>query len=274
MFDVSDAARLRQRSRVAGGMLLLFMLFSFSACGDGKSDSSLPKNLEMKQDKAPGIARINPTPKDPGPNEHAPQDSTTLVTDDWPQFRGPGFRSTTDQSFPLEWDIDQGVFWKSGLPGRGASSPIVSGDRIYLTAFDGFGLTVNETGDYRKLRHHLLCFEKKSGKPVWQREITGTSLLQKMNPELVRHGFASSTPVTDGDKIFAFFGVTGVFAFDRDGNLLWQRNTGLNTHYFGSSSSPILHDQLLIVNASLESDTIYALDKNTGARSLENSGNQ
>ena len=190
---------------------------------------------------------------------------TDQQSTDWQQFRGPGFASTTSSRFPLQWDVDQGIFWKQGLPGRGASSPIVSGDRIYLTAYSGFGLTVENAGDFKNLRHHLLCLDRATGKPLWQREITGTSLKQKINNELARHGFASSTPVTDGENVYVSFGVTGVFAFDRDGNSLWQRNVGLNTHYFGSSASPLLHGDLLIVNASLESKTIYALNKNTGA---------
>lgn len=190
---------------------------------------------------------------------------TEKATVDWKHFRGPGFQSTTSANFPLQWDIDQGIFWKQGLPGRGASSPVVSGDRIFLTAYSGFGLTVENAGDFKNLRHHLLCFDRGAGKPLWQREITGTSLKQKMNPELARHGFASATPVTDGQNVYVSFGVTGVFAFDRDGNSLWQRNVGLNTHYFGSSSSPLLHGDLLIVNASLESKTIYAINKSTGA---------
>lgn len=184
---------------------------------------------------------------------------------EWPQFRGRDFSSSVPDAFRLEWAEDGGIKWKAELPGRGASTPIVVGDRVFVTAFDGFGLTVEEAGDYRSLRHHILCFDKNSGKPIWHREITGTSLLQKMNPELVRHGFASSSPVSDGQNLYVFFGVTGVFAFDLNGDFLWQRNLGLETHYFGSSASPILYRDLLIVNASIESDTVYALDKNTGA---------
>ena len=191
----------------------------------------------------------------------AVQDAST----EWPQFRGRDFSSSVSDDFRLEWATDNGIEWKAELPGRGASSPIVVGDRVFVTAFDGFGLTVENAGDYRSLRHHILCFDKNSGKSIWHREITGTSLLQKMNPELVRHGFASSTPVSDGQNIYVFFGATGVFAFDLNGEFLWERNLGLETHYFGSSASPILYRDLLIVNASIESDTVYALDKKTGA---------
>ena len=194
------------------------------------------------------------------------QSTKTNINDrqDWRQFRGPDARSAVAAEYPLRWDIDKGVLWKQGLPGRGASSPIVSGDRIFLTAYDGYGLTAEKIGDVTDLRHHLLCLDRATGRPIWQREIAGTHLKQNMNPELARHGFASATAVTDGENVFVSFGVTGVFAFDKDGNELWQRNVGLNTHYFGSSASPILYGNLLIVNASIESGKIYALDKKTG----------
>ncbi len=192
-----------------------------------------------------------------------PPDSADRV--DWPNFRGPEFRSRTDRSLPIEWSADAGVRWKSELPGRGASSPIVSGDRILLTAYSGFGEDIEDPGDFLNLRHHLLCFERAAGELTWEREITGTHLKQKMNPELGRHGFASSTPVTDGNSVFAFFGVTGLFAFDMQGQLQWQQNLGLETHYFGSSASPILFENLVIVNASIESKSVFAFDKSTGS---------
>ena len=190
--------------------------------------------------------------------------TTASYGQEWRQFRGPDFRSEVAAVYPLQWDIDEGVIWKQGLPGRGASSPIVSSNRIFLTAYDGYGLTAENIGDANDLRHYLLCLDRETGRPIWQREITATRLKQKMNPELARHGFASATAVTDGENVFVSFGGTGVFAFDKHGNNLWQRNLGLNTHYFGSSASPILYGDLLIVNASIESSTIYALDKKTG----------
>lgn len=195
----------------------------------------------------------------------ASTDDKKAAVVDWPNFRGPDFQSVTTADLPLNWDLDQGIRWKSGLPGRGASSPVIHGDRIWLTAYDGFGLSAEDPGDFHDLRHHLLCFEKQTGTPLWQREINGTHLEQKINPELARHGFASSTPVTDGEKVFAYFGVTGIFAFDVDGNPLWQRNLGLETNYFGSSASLLLHEDLVIVNASIESETVFALNKDTGA---------
>lgn len=209
---------------------------------------------------SPGDSESNPV------SQQAPTTPASMEVDHWPHFRGPEFRSTTGgQHFPTTWAMDDGILWKSELPGRGASSPIVQADHIYLTAYDGFGLNLEDPGDYQNLRHHLLCFDRQTGEPVWQREIQGTDLKQTVNPELIKHGFASATPATDGEHVYAWFGVTGVFAFDRDGRELWHRNLGLETNYFGSSASPMLYKDLVIVNASIESQRIYALNRDTGA---------
>lgn len=234
---------------------------SGAVSGDSKDGDSKSTRKSGNSEKAIQAGKQKPTADQP----IADQPIADQPAADWLQFRGPDFRSEISSTFPLEWGMDNGIAWKQGLPGRGASSAVIAGDRIFLTAYDGFGLTAEDAGDYRNLRHHLLCLDRETGQPIWHREMTGTSLKQKMNPELARHGFASGTPVTDGENVYVFFGVTGVFAFDQEGTLLWQRNVGLNTHYFGSSSSPVLHGDLLIVNASLESKTIYALNKHTGA---------
>ena len=182
----------------------------------------------------------------------------------WAQFRGPGGNSTSAVALPEKWGVNTGIRYIQGLPGRGASTPIFFGDQIFLTAYSGYGLSAKNPGDPTKLEHHLIALERDSGKPIWMRTVKGTSLKQRMNPELARHGFASSTPATDGENVYAFFGVTGVYAFKNDGTPLWQRNVGLGTNYFGSSASPVLYENLCIVNASIESNTIYAFDKQTG----------
>ena len=89
-------------------------------------------------------------------------------------------------------------------------------------------------------------------------------LTQKLNDTVLGHGFASSTPVSDGELVYTFFGPTGVFAFDMEGNLVWEQNVGWQFNFFGSSASLTTHKDLLIVNASIENQTIYALDKKTG----------
>lgn len=183
----------------------------------------------------------------------------------WPVFRGPNANATVLNRLPEQFSAERGVAWTSGLPGRGASSPVVFDERVYLTAYSGYGISADEPGELKNLRHHVICFDALDGKPLWEREIKATALSQKVNPELLRHGFASSTPATDGKSVFAWFGVTGLFAFDHNGKFLWQRKLGLDTHYFGSSASLVLFEDLVIVNASIESRSIYGVDKATGA---------
>jgi outer membrane protein assembly factor BamB len=192
-------------------------------------------------------------------------ESSRTETGNWPVFRGPNANSTVANRLPEQFSEERGLVWNCGLPGRGASSPILFEDRVFLTAYTGYGISAEQPGELKNLGHHVICVDSLDGKPLWEREIKATAIQQKINPELLRHGFASSTPATDGKTVFAWFGVTGLFAFDCDGKLLWQRNLGLETHYFGSSASLVLFDDLVIVNASIESRTIYGVEKATGA---------
>ena len=230
------------------------MILSVGSVGCGKpSDDPIAENTtDVSSADSPSVETEAPLPP------------PTKPTEPWPQFRGPDGSSATSVALPEKWDVDDGIAWVQGLPGRGASSPIFYDDHIFVTAYSGYGLSAKAPGDPTKLEHHVIAVQRDSGKPIWTRTIKGTSLKQRMNPELARHGFASSTPATDGENVYTFFGVTGVFAFKVDGTPLWQRNVGIATNYFGSSASPVLYKNLCIVNASIESDTIYAFDKQTG----------
>ena len=107
----------------------------------------------------------------------------------------------------------------------------------------------------------MLCLQLNSGEQVWQRTI------QPVLPESERvrdHGYAAATPATDGEAIYVFFGKTGVLKFDLDGKQLWQSSVGDGTHGWGSGTSPVLFDKLVIVNASVESNSLVALDQETG----------
>ena len=236
------------------GVLVIGLIGAIlSGCSSEQADNFAARSQHssapvLVQDQTPSLAQ-----------------SATPGQHNWPVFGGGGLWSTTATQLPTQWDEQQGIAWVAELPGRGASSPIVSDERLFLTSFTGYGMDAAEPGDYRNLRHHLLSFDANTGRVIWQREIVPTALRQEMNPNLARHGFASSTPVTDGKRVFAWFGASGLFAFDVSGDLLWQRNLGLGTKHFGSSASPLLHDNFVIVNASIESNTIYALEKATGA---------
>lgn len=183
---------------------------------------------------------------------------------DWPQFRGPGGNATSYASqTPLQWDDTKNVAWKTPLPGRGASSAIVLGDRVFLTAYTGYGVE-EEPGDKASLKLHVLCLKRKTGEILWDETIDASPNTQNFGNRVADHGYATSTPVTDGQHIYAYFGVSGLVAFDMDGTLKWRKETGAKTAGFGSASSPVLFDNLVIVNASIESDTMFAFDKKTG----------
>ena len=184
--------------------------------------------------------------------------------DSWVQFRGNDAQGIVEGKRVTSWSDTENVVWKSELPGRGSSSPIVFGDRIFLTSASGYGKSAKEPGKIADLKHHVFCFDAATGQPVWQRDIKGTPLTMRLNENLLRHGFASSTPVTDGKLVYVSFGATGVFAFDFDGNLKWQADIGFGYNYFGSSASLTLHKNLLLVNASIESRQILAIDKESG----------
>jgi outer membrane protein assembly factor BamB len=185
---------------------------------------------------------------------------------DWTQYRGANGQSRPEfiRDLPNEWSDESGIKWKAVLPGRGSSSPIVVGDRVFVTCFSGYGMSATDRGLVGHLKYHLICKDRESGKTIWQRNISGSRLTQRLNDTLIGHGFASNTPVTDGQYVYAFFGATGVFAFDMNGNLVWHQNVGVQYYFFGSSASLVIHNNLLIVNASIENKTIYAFDKKNG----------
>ena len=183
----------------------------------------------------------------------------------WTQYRGVDSQSITPiEGLPTQWSDTKNLLWKAELPGRGASSPIVFKDRIFLTAASGYGDSPTDRGAVALLKHHVLCMDRETGEYLWQRDIQGSPSTQKLNQELLRHGFASSTPATDGELVFAFFGCSGLFAFDKDGKLAWQVDVGSGNDYFGTSASLVIHNDLLIVNASIESGTVFAFKKDTG----------
>jgi len=182
---------------------------------------------------------------------------------DWPQFRGPGGRATSGAvGLPLTWSANENVVWKTALPGPGASSPIVLGGRIFVTCYSGYGVGGSGRGEMNALKLHVVCMDRDGGGILWDREVTPHL------PEQARiredHGYASSTSVAESDRVYVFFGKSGVLAFDFEGNQLWRTDVGSQLHGWGSGASPIVFDDLLIVNASVESESLVALNKKTG----------
>ncbi len=187
------------------------------------------------------------------------------VAADWPQFRGPGgLGVAAGKNFPVAWSDTENLAWKTALPGPGGSSPIVVGDKIFITCYSGYGLERNDPGDLKNLKRHLICLDPK-GQILWKRDIVTDAKDYAFTSFQALHGYASSTPASDGKNIYCFFGVAGVVAFDMSGNELWRQTVGTGTSDWGSGTSPILAGDLVIVNASVESESIVALNKKGGS---------
>jgi outer membrane protein assembly factor BamB len=202
--------------------------------------------------------------------------SPLIAAESWLQFRGPGGQGiTTEKGLPTSWSATENVAWKTPLPGPGTSSPILVGDKIYLTAYSGFNVP-GQSGDMENLKRHLVCLDRKSGKLLWKNDIAAK--LPEQEEIRDNHGYASSTPASDGQRIYCFFGKSGVYAFDLTGKQLWQADVGSTLHGWGSAASPVLHENLVLVNASVESSSLVALDKTSGkevwrARGIRDSWN-
>ena len=180
----------------------------------------------------------------------------------WAAFRGPAGQGVDAAAKPpVQWSPTENMVWKAPLPGPGASSPIVWGDRIYLTCHTGFFVPGQSGGSQEDLRRHLIAMKLNDGSTLWN-----TALAAKLPEEdkIRDHGFAASTPAADTERVYAFFGKSGVYAFDHSGKQQWQADVGSKTHGWGSAASPVLHKDLVIINASVESDSLVALDRATG----------
>ena len=188
-----------------------------------------------------------------------------LTGADWKRFRGPGASGVSDDTgLPVKWSGSDGVVWKAELPGFGASSPITLGDQVFLTSYSGYGLNRDEPGKQTDLKHYLNCLDRSDGRVIWSRGIDANLPQTEYGGFIALHGYSSNTPVTDGQSVYAFFGSSGVFAFDLAGKPLWKAPVGDQIHKWGSATSPVLYNDLLIVNASIESESIVALNKATG----------
>ncbi|MCH8244113.1 MAG: PQQ-binding-like beta-propeller repeat protein [Planctomycetes bacterium] len=188
---------------------------------------------------------------------------------DWTRFRGPNGSgiSPDKQSTPVRWSESANLKWKTQLPGPGVSSPIIVGDRVYVTCYSGYGLDRQNPGDLKNLKRHLVCIDRQNGEILWNTKVD--AVLPEDPYEgigVTAHGYASSTPVSDGNHVYVFFGKTGALAFDKAGKKLWQTSVGKESdpRRWGSGASPILYQDLLIVPAACESEALVALDKKTG----------
>jgi outer membrane protein assembly factor BamB len=180
--------------------------------------------------------------------------AASASADEWPGWRGPrGDGTSIEPSFPLRWSATENVIWKVSIPGKGHSSPVVWGDRILVTS-------CLEDSSERK----LLCLDRKDGRVLWETVVLTIPLEGKHK----LNSFASSTPVTDGKRIWLAF-LDGkhfdVFCYDFEGKLLWKTSPGEFHSMHGFCSSPVLYKDLVIFNGDQDAEAyIVALDQATG----------
>lgn len=175
----------------------------------------------------------------------------SLSAGNWPGWRGPtGTGVSTEQNLPVQWSTTQNVRWRVDLPERGNSSPIVWGNRVFVTQA--------VSGDSRRT---LMCFDRKDGKLLWQSGVTykDREQTQRDNP------YCSATPVTDGERVIASFGSAGLYCYDFEGKELWHRELGKMQHMFGNAASPVIVGDLCVLNFGPdEKARLVAVNKRTG----------
>jgi len=199
-----------------------------------------------------------------------------VFAQDWPGWRGDGRGISPEKDLPLKWSEDEGVKWKTPIGGAGHSSPIVWGNRVFVTTaiaedpgVESFRGGVYMGGDRDKpdesgYTFRVICLDANQGNILWSKAVI------HKEPKTRRHTkntYASETPVTDGKYIFASFGSVGLYCVDVEGNEIWQRDLGLlrGRGGWGTSSSPVLFQNTVIVNCDSDDDSyIAAFEKTTG----------
>ena len=196
--------------------------------------------------------------------------------ENWPGWRGPGGQGiSAEKGIPAQWDLSKNVRWKVEVPGLGHSSPIVWGNRIFVTTAvssdpkednwqKGF-FSGERKPDKAEIAWVVLCYDRDTGKLLWQQ-----TAARKL-PAAARHtknSYASQTPVTDGTYVYAFFGDQGMYCYDFSGKLIWSRDLGAFNmrNGWGLGSSPVLYKNLVIQTCDQETGQsfIIALDKKNG----------
>lgn len=170
---------------------------------------------------------------------------------EWPAWRGPnGNGVANEKNVPLKWSSKENVKWKTPLPGPGNSTPIVWGERVFVSCAKDEGLA-----------RGLLCFRRTDGQLLWEQYVP-------FEKKEVTHGTnpqCSSSPTTDGERVYVWHGSAGLFAYDLEGKLVWSKDLGEFPHFWGNASSPVLYKNLLILNAGPGlSAFLVAVDKKTG----------
>lgn len=189
--------------------------------------------------------------------------SVSVHGEDWPGWRGPrGDGSSAETGLPLQWSADSGHVWKIELARHGHSSPIVAGDRVYVVGADAKTEEKKPTDEPR--RRLLTAFDRATGQRLWEVDVDQTPLERKHH----LNSWASSTPATDGERIFVSF-LSGsemlIAAFDQTGREVWKTRPGIFSSVHGYCSSPVVFENLLIVNGDHDGESyLVALDRVSG----------
>jgi hypothetical protein len=194
----------------------------------------------------------------PMPEVRGQEPAVRMIADEgegmkfWPRWRGPsGQGLATGTGYPDTWSPTQGVLWKTAVPGAGNSSPIVWGDHIFVTSSYEGG---------RKLS--LLAYRRSDGRLLWE---TPAPAGRTDSGAHYKNGHASSTPATDGQRVYVLFGARGLFAFDFAGKLAWERDLGPMDAYHGAAGSPLLYrDRIILYQDQFSGSFIAAFDTRTG----------
>jgi outer membrane protein assembly factor BamB len=178
--------------------------------------------------------------------------SSLCALANWPAWRGPdGTGVARDSKLPLRWTTNENIRWRTPLPERGNSTPIIWKDRVFVTQ-----------AIEKENRRTLMCFDRKTGKLLWQKGVT----YPEKEPTHGTNPYCSASPATDGERILASYGSAGLYCYDLDGKELWHRDLGKQHHIWGNAASPVLHENLCILNVGPGERTfLMAFDKKTGS---------
>jgi outer membrane protein assembly factor BamB len=208
--------------------------------------------------------------------------ATTLGAANWPGWRGEGQGISTESGLPTEWSSSTNVAWKVPVGGRGHSSPIVWGDRVFLTTAvegdlaPGNKAPIHKLGDKefvhpdsvgvdKRHTYKVMALDLASGKTLWERTAYDGPVYDNRHK---KGSYASPTPVTDGKRVYAYFGSEGLYAYDFSGKLAWKTDIGdIATIGMGTASSPVLYKDLVILQCDDSGDNksfLVGLDTKTG----------
>jgi outer membrane protein assembly factor BamB len=198
--------------------------------------------------------------------------SATAALGDWPGWRGDGTGVAVGKSFPMEWSASRNIRWKSEVPGFGWSCPVVANGRVFVTAADfteqkapvAKGPPSGVAAPEAVIRRVVLCYDAATGKMLWEQTAAERKPGHGNHPS---NTWATETPVTDGERVYAYFGNVGIFCYDFTGKPAWSRDLGDYKTFgnWGTSASPALDDgRIFIVCDNEEQSFVVALDAKTG----------